>query len=167
MLPLSPHSHAIEYQEVDLEGDHKHPGIKRRGSPIRVDEFGLDDDQDRFFNDDEEADITSLDENVERTIKLVRQFTGGRCLHKTITEQASVLGFGRCKSRYDQAALLQQLKTVDPEVGMNWDQDTQLLMVTLNTSAIAVYRLSTRELLCNRATLWLALYALGLLLMMW
>ncbi len=131
---------------------------------VQLDEFGLSDDNERFFNEDVEADITTLDYNAEQAVSIVTKATGGRLLYKEFTEDRVKLGFTRRKP-YDEAKLLERLKTVDPGVGMSYDEKSQLLLVFLDTHSIAVYKLSWREMLVNKATLWLSCYLAGVALL--
>lgn len=139
----------------------------RHRKPEVLEEYGLVDDEERFFNEHKEADITSLDENVERAENILKKATKGRLLHKEVTENYVTLGFScspdfKIPDTFKATQLHASLKEIDPEVSIRYDANTQLLMVAMDTSAVAVYKLNWTELVCNRATLWLAVYALSL-----
>lgn len=131
-----------------------------------LEEYGLEDDEERFFSEDKQADITSLDSNVERAESILKKATGGRLLNKEVTADTVTLGFScgpsfRIPENFNATQLHSSLKEIDPEVGIRYDAYTQLLMVTMDTASVAVYHLNWTELFCNRATLWLAVYALS------
>lgn len=147
---------------LNLSEDLESHSTRRR---VPLDEFGLEDDNERFFNEDVEADITTLDHNAEIAIQMITKATGGRLLYKEFTDDRVKLGFTR-RLKFDEAKLLERLKTVDPGVGMSFDESSQLLLVYLDTHSIAVYKLSLREMLLNKATLWLALYFVGVALLL-
>lgn len=132
-----------------------------------LEEYGLEDDEERFFTDDKQADITSLDANVERAESILKKATKGRLLHKEVSENTVTLGFScgpafHILDNFNATQLHSSLKEIDPEVSIRYDASTQLLMVSMDTASVAVYRLNWIELLCNKATLWLAVYALSL-----
>lgn len=139
----------------------------RNRRPEALEEYGLGDDDESFFSEHKEADITSLDENVERAESILRRATKGRLLHKEVTKDFVTLGFScgpsfHIPETFKATDLHASLKELDPEVSIRYDATTQLLMVVMDTSAVAIYKLNWTELLCNRATLWLAVYALSL-----